>query len=93
MRWLLRIQHKTGAQVLWGGGTSGSAWWTTLAALRTASPSLVEADKADAELLGDLDDQLLGAGIRLRSLRAAVAENRRRIEALEALAAVRDKTG
>ena len=90
MRWLARIQERSGKTVLWGGGGHGREWWTTLDALRSASPSLVEADKADAELLGDLEDQLLGVGIRLRALRAAVAENRRRIEALEAVTPAKD---
>ena len=87
LRWLSRIGERSGVVVLFGE-PSGERW-TTMAALRQASPSLVEEDKADAELVAELEDGFLGVSIRLRSLRAAVAENRRRIEALEAVASDR----
>ena len=87
VRWLSRLESGHDVKLLFGEPGQGN--WTTLEALRKVSSTLVESDKADAELLGDLEDQLLGTGIRLRALRAAVAENRRRIESLEASFGVR----
>jgi hypothetical protein len=85
LRWLKGIEKRRGieGELVFGGGVGGCDCWTTIEAIRSASPNLLEQELALGEEVERLKDRQEDLDARMRNLAAVVGRHQGYLKRVE----------